>query len=200
MHHEHPEPPSRRTILDWAVHGIGAIFTVIFGAPAIAYLIDPRNRPSPPGDFRPVAGVKLSEVGEAPVQGAIRNVRRDAWTLYPNDVIGRVWIHRVRPGTAKECFQVFSTVCPHLGCSINSNADQAENPGFTCPCHNGQFRANGERRPHDPGYENPAPRDMDSLDFDVARDPANPDANNRDLLLVKYQVFEATAPVKIART
>jgi len=141
VHHEHPEPPSRRTILDWAVHGIGAIFTVIFGAPAIAYLIDPRNRPSPPGDFRPVAGVKLSEVGEAPVQGAIRNVRRDAWTLYPNDVIGRVWIHRVRPGTAKECFQVFSTVCPHLGCSINSNADQ----GITTASPDSTFLRTGSK-------------------------------------------------------
>jgi menaquinol-cytochrome c reductase iron-sulfur subunit len=190
VHHEHSEPPNRRTFLDWAIHGIGALFAVVFGAPAVAYLIDPRNRPSPAGDFRPVAGVKLSEIGAAPVQGVIRNVRRDAWTLYPSDVIGRVWIHRVRPGNDQDCFQIFSTVCPHLGCSINGNADQAANPGFTCPCHNGQFSVDGVRRPNGPGYENPAPRDMDALEFRIVG----------ETLEVKYQVFEAARSEKIVRT
>jgi menaquinol-cytochrome c reductase iron-sulfur subunit len=189
VHHENPQPPSRRTFLDWAVQGLGAIFAVVFGAPVAAYLIDPRNRPKPPGDLRPVGGVKLGEVSEAmPVQGVVRNVRHDAWTLYPNDVIGRVWVHRVRGGTAKDCFQVFSTECPHLGCSINCNPDQEAHPGFTCPCHNGQFRVDGSPRPDDEHYSNPAPRGMYALEFDVALDPANPDESNRDLLLVRYVI------------
>lgn len=189
MHHHHPDPPDRRSFLDWAIHGLGAIFAVVFGFPAVAYLIDPRNRASSPGEFRPVSGITLSEIGDVPVQGVIRNVRRDAWTLYPNDVVGRVWVRRVRPGDTADCFQVFSTVCPHLGCAINCNPDQAAQPGFTCPCHDGQFLADGARRPNGPGYENPAPRGMDSLEFQVVG----------DFLEVKYLTFEAANPEKIVR-
>jgi menaquinol-cytochrome c reductase iron-sulfur subunit len=197
--HEQPEPSNRRSFLKWVTHGLGAAFSIVLGFPVISYLIDPRNRPNPPSDFRPVRGVRLSQVGDNPVQGIIRAVRHDAWTLYPNDVIGRVWIRRVKPGTDKDCFEVFSTVCPHLGCAINSNTDQAANPGFTCPCHDGRFTPDGDRKPNVPGYDNPAPRGMDTLEFDVARDPDLRDENNRDLLMVKYETFEAANPEKVRR-
>lgn len=176
MHHPHPEPPSRRTFLDWALHGLGAIFAVVLGVPVVGFLTDPRNRPKAPDDFRPVSGIKLSELPlNQPVQGTIRNVRRDAWTLYPDDVIGRVWVVRVRENCDHmECFKVFATTCPHLGCSINCNADQAAEPGFTCPCHNGRFALSGARV--DP---NPATRGMFALPYQV-------DAANPDLLKVKY--------------
>ena len=35
---------------------------------------------------------------------------------------------------------------------------------------------------------------MDKFDFEVAADPANPDPDNRDLLLVKYEVFRQQVP------
>ena len=44
------EPP-RRTFLKWLTHGIGAVFAVVLGAPVIAYLIDPLNRPKPDCGF-----------------------------------------------------------------------------------------------------------------------------------------------------
>src|SRR5437870_5450212 len=115
---DHPE--NRRSFLKLITMGLGAVFGAIFGAPAVAYLVDARNRKAPESDFRPVRGVRLSEleIGK-PVQGVIRAIRHDAWTLHPNDVIGRVWIVRTKPGDEKDCFQVFTTECPHLGCSIN---------------------------------------------------------------------------------
>jgi menaquinol-cytochrome c reductase iron-sulfur subunit len=191
VHHELPEPPNRRTFLDWALHGLGALFAVFFGAPVLAYLIDPRNRPKPPGDFRTASGIKLSELGETPRQGTIRNVRWDSFTLYPNDVIGRVWAVRVKPGKEKDCYRVFATTCPHLGCSINCNPDQAHDPGFTCPCHNGRFALDGSRLAN-----NPATRGMYDLDFEIERDPADPDESNRDLLKVKYVLGAEPAPAK----
>jgi len=191
--HENPEPPNRRTFLDWAVHGLGAIFAIIFGAPVVAYLVDPRNRPKPAGDFRTTSGIKLSELGPMPLQGTIRNIRWDSFTLYPNDVVGRIWAVRVRRGVDKECFRVFSTTCPHLGCSVNCNPDQAADPGFTCPCHNGRFALDGSRLEN-----NPATRGMYALEFDVAKDPTNPDQKNRDLLLVKYELTSnEAAPAKV---
>ena len=123
-----PPNDGRRTFLKWATNGIGAIFAVVLGAPAIAYLFDPRNRPLPSSDLRAVAGVKLSEVGNDPVQGVLRDVRHDAWTRSIRPMLGRVWIHRLKPGKTKDCYVVLSTTCPHLGCSVNANANQAADP------------------------------------------------------------------------
>ena len=126
------------------------------------------------------------------VGSAWRHGRWDSFTLYPNDVVGRIWAVRVRPGVDKECYRVFSTTCPHLGCSVNCNPDQAADPGFTCPCHNGRFALDGSRLEN-----NPATRGMYALEFDVAKDPTNPDENNRDLLLVKYVLTSnEAAPAK----
>src|SRR6516162_8986634 len=83
----------RRSFLAWAVAGLGALFSAVLGAPVVAFVMDPRNRTGPSGDFRAVDGVTVRDLQpNVPVQGTLRSVRRDAWTLYPNDVIGRVWI------------------------------------------------------------------------------------------------------------
>src|SRR5947208_12463742 len=52
----------------------------------------PRHRKGASNAFRLVEGIRLQELDEnRPTQGVLRDVRRDAWTLHPNDVIGRVW-------------------------------------------------------------------------------------------------------------
>jgi menaquinol-cytochrome c reductase iron-sulfur subunit len=182
MTSHHPDPPTRRSFLHWAVEGLGAIFALIFGAPVVAYLIDPRNRPAAGDDFRPVAGLSPSDLRvNRPVQGVIRNVRRDSWVLYPDDVIGRVWINRKVDGNNDAAsFEIFSTKCPHLGCAIDCPDPTAEF-AFVCPCHDGQFKLDGDRRPNGPGYANPADRDMFAQEFRIV--------NNR--FEVKYIVPKA---------
>src|SRR5882762_7426231 len=87
------QDPNRRSILAWAIFGLGAIFNVIIGVPIVCYAIDPRHRKGPKSSFKLIEGVKLDElVQNKAVQGVIRDVRVDGWTLYPNDVIGRVWV------------------------------------------------------------------------------------------------------------
>jgi Rieske Fe-S protein len=189
------QPENRRSFLRFAIHGLGAIFAAVLGFPAICYLIDPRNRPAPPGDFRLVPGVKASEVQARPVQGVIRSVHADAWSLHPNDVIGRVWICRVGPARVpaeEQDFKVFTTICPHLGCFINLNPDAS---GFTCPCHHAQFGLNGVKH-EEPGTDNPAPRHMDELAFRLEPDPDN--AQDR-VFAVKFEVFKAGEPTKEVR-
>ena len=178
--------PSRRSFLGWACRALGAVVAAVLGFPAAMYLVDPRHRKPPATGMRPVSGVRLSEVGSVPVQGVIRDVRRDAWTLHPNVVVGRVWV--VRPGDGE--LRVFTTVCPHLGCSINCVAVPPVH--FKCPCHDAEFETDGSRV-HRPGYDNAAPRDMDSLAYEVSRD-------DPDLLLVEYKVFKAGQAVKEERT
>jgi Rieske Fe-S protein len=182
----------RRSFLKWATHGLGALFGTILGLPAVAYLIDARNRPAPEGDFKTVA--RLSELQvDVPKQVVLRDIRRDAWTLHPNDVIGRVWLLR-RPGDQVEAF---TTICPHLGCSINFE-DKAKR--FLCPCHGGTFHLSGERvSESELGTANPSPRGMDLLPVQMAEDPDpthlvddpdRPGQKKRDALIaVKYQNF-----------
>jgi Rieske Fe-S protein len=176
---------NRRSFLRWAIHGMGALFSVILGVPAVAYLIDARHRAAKASGFRTVSGVRFSELLEGvPKQGVIRNVREDAWTLHPNDVVGRVWVVK----DAQNNLKVWTTTCPHLGCSINLNSDAK---GFTCPCHAAEFGLSGTRVER-PNYINAAPRDMDTLES--RRDPADP-----EVIQVKYQNFYQGRHEKVAK-
>src|SRR5262249_35654300 len=136
------------------------------------------------GDFKTVA--RFSDLPEGvPTQVVIRDVRRDAWTLHPNDVVGRAWL--VRRG--KDQLDAFTTICPHLGCSINFVKDAGL---FICPCHNGTFELTGARK-EGTVATTPAPRGMDKLEW--RRDPADP-----ELVQVRYQNFEQGRDVPVPKT
>src|SRR6516162_6931322 len=171
----------RRSFLKWAINGLGVLWGAILGVPALAFLTDARNRLDPNRGFKTVA--RLHDLPQGtPVQVVIRDVRNDAWTLHPNDVIGRVWLIR-RPNDEVDAF---TTICPHLGCSINYDKAAAL---FICPCHGGSFELNGHLKANT-AAKNPAPRGMDRLA--CRRDPTNP-----DFLQVKYQNFRQgeTSPI-----
>ncbi|HEV8062295.1 MAG TPA: ubiquinol-cytochrome c reductase iron-sulfur subunit [Gemmataceae bacterium] len=175
---------SRRSFLKFATNALGALFALVLGVPAVAYLIDARNRAAAQGDFKTVA--RLSELPvNVPQQVVIRDVRRDAWTIHPNDVIGRVWLIR----RDKDQVEAFTTICPHLGCSVNFEETAHL---FVCPCHGGTFDFEGHRKDL-PGQINPAPRGMDRLE--CRRSPANP-----DLIEVKYQNFMQGKDVQVPKT
>jgi Rieske Fe-S protein len=171
----------RRSFLRWAIYGLSALFSAVLGIPAVLYGVDARNRAAPRRGYRNVEGVSLDDLRRLPphrpVQGVIRDVRRDAWSL-SEDVIGRVWVMK----TPSNDFQAFTTICPHLGCSINLDPPGVNGnpPGFTCPCHGGKFHIDGSLNVNVP--QNPAPRGMDLLDSRV--DPADP-----NVLQVVYQNF-----------
>jgi Rieske Fe-S protein len=195
----------RRSFLSWAIFGLGAIFSTIIGVPIVCYVIDPRNRKGPPSSFRLVEGIKLDKLlpNEPPQQGVIRDVRLDGWTLYPNDVLGRVWVVPVGPRpadlTSREAVEafnqdeakkaaylaVFTTICPHLGCFVNFSTDAN---GFACPCHAATFRRDGNRATD----ENPAKRGMDTLEWEI--DASDPDFNR---INVKYKRFKTLEEKKL---
>src|SRR5205085_7843807 len=116
------------------------------------------NRPARERGLRPVARYRELQVGE-PKEVVIRETRQDAWTLHPNEVVGRVWVVLLpgRNAAGEPNVKVFTTTCPHLGCSINCTGGD-----FLCPCHGAHYTLDGKairedrsRRPID----NPAPRD-----------------------------------------
>jgi menaquinol-cytochrome c reductase iron-sulfur subunit len=176
------QPANRRSFMRWAIHGLGAIFAVILGVPAVAFLIDARNRPARKAGFRTVTKLDDLEV-DKPKLFVISDSRRDAWTLHPNDVVGRVWLIK-RPNGQVEAF---TATCPHLGCSVNFTGSE-----FLCPCHGGRFDMNGNLK-EQPGYENPAPRGMDTLKIDEQ-------ALAQGVVSVEYQNFLPNKPEKIVKT
>lgn len=199
--HGEPEapPPSRRRFLKFCTHGLGALFTALIAAPVVAYLIDPRNKKAAKADFRNVG--KFTDLTiDVPEQRTIRDTRSDSWTLHPDDVIGRVWLVRKKKDAGEtekeneEALNVFSTICPHLGCSVNYEANDHL---FKCPCHNGTFELDGEKKTG--GAENPAPRGMDTLEFKIIDDPENPGKENR-IVVVKYESFAQAIEEKKKRT
>lgn len=189
------EGPHRRSILGWAIMAIGGVFSLILGIPVAAYFLDPRNRKGPKSDMRVVEGVKLDALElNKPEQGVVRDTRVDGWTLYPNDVLGRVWVVQIGPRPANVAdlqdeakrnayVNVFTTICPHLGCSVNTGPT-----GFACPCHAATFLANGKRAT----ATNPAQRGMDTLAWEI--DPDDPDHNR---IKVIYKRFKANDAKKI---
>jgi Rieske Fe-S protein len=174
----------RRAFFKWAIKGLGAVVGVVLGIPAIAYFTDARNRPARETDFRTVTTFGELIVG-LPRQILISETRTDAWNLHPDDIIGRVWLIRDprNPPDPNQKVIAFTTICPHLGCSINWLEDNQE---FLCPCHGGNFKKDGTRVLV-PGRDNPAPRDMDRLDCRVVDDPQNPDVQ---LVQVRFQRFK----------
>lgn len=194
----------RRSFLSWAILGLFAIFNVIIGVPIVLFVVDPRNRKGPKSSFKLVEGVKLEDVlpGTAPRQGVIRDTRVDGWTLYPNDVIGRVWVVPVgaKPADliskeAVEAFngnaakktaylEVFTTICPHLGCFVNLDSAAA---GFACPCHSATFTLAGAQAVP---ASNPAKRGMDALEWEIDTD--DPEFNRIKVKYVRYKTLEAT--------
>lgn len=187
---------TRRTLLEWAARAMGAACAAIVGVPAIRYLIDPlRRRPSAQHDFKRVA--RLDGLpANIPREFAVRDIRQDAWTLYPEETIGRVWIVKrsdgVPPTEAK--VDAYASVCPHLGCAIQLDAAGKK---FVCPCHKAGFRLSGERMSEkELGRKNPAPRDMDSLDCRVVQD-----ADTQQWWVeVRFQKFKQGLTTKVAVT
>jgi menaquinol-cytochrome c reductase iron-sulfur subunit len=175
----------RRTFLEWTIHGLSALLAVVLGVPAAFFLIDARNRPGRQNGFRTVARLSELQVG-VPKEIVIQETRRDAWNLHPDDIVGRVWLVR-RPG---DQIDAFTTICPHLGCSVART-----DTGFLCPCHGGQFDADGKRVVPLHG-SNPAPRDMDKLPLEkvalAAAAGESPDFEIR----VEYQRFKTSLPVQ----
>jgi Rieske Fe-S protein len=185
MHNGHQPPPHRRTFLGFLTNALGAIFSVVLGAPIVAYLINPRHLRANPSNFKVAEGVNVDQLEvNRPVQGVVRDVRADAFTYRPSEVLGRVWV--VKQGNAsrdgRPDLLVFTTICPHLGCSVNLNQSGVGSP-FLCPCHAASFALDGSRV--NPG-SNVAQRGMDTLEWQVE--------GNR--LLVKYQNFKANSAEK----
>ncbi len=142
--------------------GVVAVFPFLAG---IAVFLDPlRRRQRANGDtggdlegFVRVASLETVPADGVPRQFPVIADQHDAWTFFPQQRIGSVFLRR-DPETKE--LQCFTSICPHAGCSVDY---AAETQTFNCPCHSSQFTSDGQVIP-----PTPSPRGMDPMEVHVS--------------------------------
>lgn len=151
------EPEDRREFLNRAVAaaagGVVGLAPVAMGAYTLA---DPLSKSSgaPFVSITPVSSVQA----DSPLPFRVIADLHDGWNLFPQQVVGTVYLRRREDGTV----QALSAICPHLGCYVAYNAGEGQ---FQCPCHTSKFQVDGERV-----LPCVSPRRMDELEVEIRED------------------------------
>ena len=186
---------NRRRLLKLLSGAIAAACTAVIVIPGLSYaLAAVRRRRSDVTIVQRVARLSDLPVGQ-PIEAAVTGSRQDAWTLYPEDTIGHVWlVRRTDESTSAEQSKVdaYSAVCPHLRCAVQLDSS---GESFVCPCHKAGFDLDGKRvENHELGHKNPAPRGMDVLECRIVRD----DESGDWWVEVKYENFKNGSSEKVS--
>jgi Rieske Fe-S protein len=144
----------RRAALIAGIGGLGAALAAVVGAPAVAFVVHPLRTPTTRGAAEPLAIGRLEDFPDGvPVKVDLYADKVDAWNRVDDVKVGSAWV--IRRG---EALTAFSTVCPHLGCSVDYEAATGK---FKCPCHRSAFGLDGAVE------EGPSPRALDALETTV---------------------------------
>ncbi len=127
----------------------GAVGCCALMIPTVRFLVSPALGAAGVGRWIKTVPVDSLPDGE-PKRVALVADHRDAWTLEKNVELGAAWLLRKGSDVV-----AWSTVCPHLGCSVDKSSTGGG--GFTCPCHDSSFAPDGAR------LTGPSPRGLDTL-------------------------------------
>jgi len=155
----HPES-GRRSFLGVV---IGVINTGIAGFLAVTlgrFVSGPKTAASSGPEWME-AGPVADVPNALPTKLNVDIVQDAGWAQINNQQ--SVWVVK-----KSDTISVYSAVCPHLGCSINTSEN-----GFACPCHRSTWSIDGAKT------GGPTLRGMDTLDHKV----------EDGVLKVKYQYF-----------
>jgi menaquinol-cytochrome c reductase iron-sulfur subunit len=125
------------------------------------------------------ARVRVALMEQVPDDGVPRAFpvladRVDAWTRYPAQRIGAVYLVR---NEGDDMPTAFTAKCPHAGCFIGYTAGE---DAFKCPCHTSSFKLDGARVR---GDNEVSPRDMDRLEVELRTVSGGGAATGRGLRL-----------------
>jgi len=161
---------TRRLLLALVSRLLAAASTLAVLVPGAQFVAAPlrRKRQQKANRFRiaPLADVPVGE----PVSFVLRGRKVDAWKVYPERIIGQIWVirHDAPEAAEQTKLTVFSATCPHLGCTVDHEPQKGR---FVCPCHAGVFELDGTPVPSEQlGYRNPVPRGLDPLPWKLVRD------------------------------
>ncbi|MDC0671139.1 QcrA and Rieske domain-containing protein [Nannocystis radixulma] len=140
----------RRAVLKLGIGALGLGLAAVPAVPAIGYLLFPSGVKHGEAAFLP-AGKRSALAGSTPVRVDLYADKVDAWNKTPDVKLGSCWVLE-RDGA----LHAFSTVCPHLGCAVDFDAEAQK---FKCPCHRSAFGLDGTVE------AGPSPRPLDSLEI-----------------------------------
>jgi len=123
-------------------------------AAGITVLVQPLRLKGPPVEVK-LTTVDALPMGSPPKLFQIVTGRRDAWTEFPKQPIGAVFLLR----KSQDEVVAFNASCPHLGCSVEYREDTT---AFYCPCHDSTFAKTGEVV-----GTSPSRRGLDALEVEV---------------------------------
>lgn len=154
--------PSRRGFVVVAAAGSACLCAAV-AIPGAAFVGAPLVRGGGAGGRRFAVGHLDDLTVGVPRKVTLVGDEVDAFTRAEKRKLGAVWLLRTGPREVR----ALSAVCPHLGCSIDSQPEVGGKvPGFACPCHESGFDLAGART------SGPSPRAMDPLPLDVGADGA----------------------------
>lgn len=151
---------SRRGFLKIATTAMGGAIGAIIAFPLVRYVLFPVGRRVVTSGSDPVDVMNAAELkpGAPPVRVQIRASQvRDGWGAAADVPLGAAWVRK----TAEGKVEALSSVCPHLGCAVDFDA---EGGVFKCPCHRSAFAADGNK------ISGPSKRGLDPLPVKVGDD------------------------------
>jgi menaquinol-cytochrome c reductase iron-sulfur subunit len=125
---------SRRSLLSWAIAGLGMFSAALVGVPVFTALFAPAAQPRGRESWTDFGSVEEIPVGTPQLLTAVSQ-ERDGWDK--RSVRRAVWVVRSSTGS----LTVFNPRCTHLGCAYRWDARREQ---FACPCHGGTFAISGE--------------------------------------------------------
>ncbi|MEX2185279.1 MAG: Rieske (2Fe-2S) protein [Pirellulales bacterium] len=157
----------RRGFVAIAAGAIGAIVAAVPLLAGLRMFVDPLTRTpkkkgkddaaADDGKIRVATLAAMPEIGKV-YRFPVITTREDKWSKYEPGPVGAVFLRRVSADPNVDPV-AFTSVCPHLGCSVDIKGEQ-----FKCPCHNSTWTIEGERINPE---SCPSPRGLDTLKVEV---------------------------------
>jgi Rieske Fe-S protein len=182
MEQHHPAPVreldsnviviSRRSFFG-ALLGVGGVaMSALLAIPVLRYVLYPLYANSALSKWSKVGIVdSLPPQGSGPVLKQITFRRLDGWR--ETVTTESVYVERTQDGKIR----VLSSICPHLGCTVQWRAAKGD---FVCPCHGSVYGEDGKL------VKGPARRGMDPL----------PTEQKEGELLVHFEFFREDVPYR----
>ena len=156
---ETSESEERRVFLEKA--GSICAGCILVGTPVVAGIVvalDPLRLPPDDAEFLDVTTLDSLPSDGTPQKFMIKADKQDAWSRFPDRVIGAVYLRRLK----NDVIQAFNVVCPHLGCAIEYRDTEHD---YFCPCHDSAFALNDGKQQEG----SPSARPLDSLETKVEK-------------------------------
>lgn len=143
--------PTRRRVLNLLIAGMNALIAGVLAVPVLGYVLTPILRKSGAGEWISVGLVDDLRGGTEPRRVDYRYKNDSGYTV--ETVNGYAFVIQGE-GDENGAPRVLSPICTHMGCNVAWNGQRER---FLCPCHGGQYTADGRN------VAGPPPRPLDQL-------------------------------------